>query len=156
MQSFLNTSGAFSDASEVIPAVARWTLQDLANKRLPETQLASEKAMKKYQRGEPSDTLYVKNLAKTVELADLFAVFGAVLAPESGLEYDALAGCQWYIRKESISLTLTFLLYSSVMQYSKYPSFHCGPNEVSGIREIPHSSTCIKRITPSAWCRAKR
>ncbi|CAI5745969.1 unnamed protein product [Peronospora destructor] len=69
---------ASSDAS-----VARWTLQDLEKKRLLESQLALEKAMKKYERGEDSDTLYVKNLAKTVELADLFAVFGAVLPPES-------------------------------------------------------------------------
>ncbi|KAG6973265.1 hypothetical protein JG687_00000982 [Phytophthora cactorum] len=79
----------------LIPTVARWTLEELASKRLLEAQLASEKVMKKYQVGEPSNSLYVKNLAKTVELADLFAVFGAVLPPESGLEYVAfLLSCQ--------------------------------------------------------------
>jgi hypothetical protein len=50
--------------------------------------------MKKYQRGEPSDTLYVKNLAWTVELADLFAVFGAVLLPETPLQYDSAAAAE--------------------------------------------------------------
>ncbi|CAI5720418.1 unnamed protein product [Peronospora farinosa] len=81
MIGFNTTCEESSDASVVI---ARWTLQDLEQKRLLENQLASEKAMKKYERGEASDTLYVKNLAQTVELADLFAVFGAVLPPESG------------------------------------------------------------------------
>ncbi|POM66523.1 hypothetical protein PHPALM_17611 [Phytophthora palmivora] len=70
----------------MIPTVTLWTLHELENKRLSETHLASEKAMKNYQRGEPSNTLYVKNLARTVELADLLAVFGAVLPPEIGLE----------------------------------------------------------------------
>ncbi|KAL3659563.1 hypothetical protein V7S43_015550 [Phytophthora oleae] len=75
-----------SYSSEVPPAVERWSLQELANKRLPEAELASEKVMKKYQRGQPSNSLYVKNLAKTVELADLYAVFGAVLPSDSRLE----------------------------------------------------------------------
>ncbi|KAI9993308.1 hypothetical protein PInf_015386 [Phytophthora infestans] len=82
---------SFHNTSEdtEIATVARWTVKELASKRVLETQLASEKAMKKYQRGQPSNSLYVKNLAKTVELVDLFAVFGAVLPPESGLEYVA-------------------------------------------------------------------
>ncbi|KAG7386410.1 phosphatidate cytidylyltransferase [Phytophthora pseudosyringae] len=79
--SFHNTLGEVPT-----PTVERWTLEMLASKRLPKAQITSEKVMKKYQRGEPSNSLYVKNLAKTVELADLFAVFGAVLPHESGLE----------------------------------------------------------------------
>ncbi|KAG7386471.1 phosphatidate cytidylyltransferase [Phytophthora boehmeriae] len=65
------------------PTTLRWTTQDLANKRMPELQLSGEKVMKKYERGESSDTLYVKNLAKSVEFADLAAVFGACLPPDS-------------------------------------------------------------------------
>uniref|UniRef100_M4BTF0 phosphatidate cytidylyltransferase n=1 Tax=Hyaloperonospora arabidopsidis (strain Emoy2) TaxID=559515 RepID=M4BTF0_HYAAE len=45
-------------------------------------------AMKGYQRGEPSDTLFVKNLADRVTLADLVAMFEAILPPESVVEYD--------------------------------------------------------------------
>ncbi|KAH7469013.1 RNA-binding region-containing protein 3 [Phytophthora ramorum] len=78
--SFQSTSGV----SEVMPSVRHWTIEELASNRLHESQLALEKSTKTYQRGEPSDTLYVKNLAKAVELADLCAVFGAVLPPESG------------------------------------------------------------------------
>lgn len=40
---------------------------------------ADEKFMRNYQRGEPSATLYVKNLAKDVSERDLLAVFGAVV-----------------------------------------------------------------------------
>lgn len=40
---------------------------------------ADEKFMRNYQRGEPSTTLYVKNLAKDVSERDLLAVFGAVV-----------------------------------------------------------------------------
>ncbi|GMF10987.1 unnamed protein product [Phytophthora lilii] len=85
MQSFL------TPPSEVIFSVKRWSLQELASNRLPEEQLGSEKVMKRYQRGEPSDTLYVKNIAKIVELADLMAVFGAVLPSESGPEYELIS-----------------------------------------------------------------
>lgn len=38
-----------------------------------------EKFMRNYQRGEPSATLYVKNLAKDIDERDLLAVFGAVV-----------------------------------------------------------------------------
>ena len=69
-------------------AAARWTLQDLESKRLSAIQLATERAMKGYQRGKPSDTLFVKNLAPRVKLADLIAVFGAVLPPDAVPEYD--------------------------------------------------------------------
>lgn len=41
--------------------------------------LASEKSMRNYASGEPSATLYVKNLAKDVDVPDLLAVFGAVM-----------------------------------------------------------------------------
>lgn len=73
-----------------MPTVQPWSLEQLASKRLPDAELAAEKVMSKYQRGEPSDTLYVKNLAKTVELSDLLAVFSAVIPPESGPEYDVI------------------------------------------------------------------
>lgn len=81
LQSF---KSAVPDSLHVMPTVQPWTLEQLASKRLPDAQLAGEKVMKKYQRGQPSDTLYVKNLAKAVELADLLAVFSAVLPPNQG------------------------------------------------------------------------
>uniref|UniRef100_A0AAV1T8F2 RRM domain-containing protein n=1 Tax=Peronospora matthiolae TaxID=2874970 RepID=A0AAV1T8F2_9STRA len=81
--SFDDTSTVVSDASAV---ATRWTLQDLESRQLTATQLNAEKAMKGYQRGEPSDTLFVKNLADRVTLADLIAVFEAILPPESVLD----------------------------------------------------------------------
>lgn len=44
---------------------------------------ADEKVMKNYQRGEPSTTLYVKNLAKDVQESDLIAIFGAVVPADT-------------------------------------------------------------------------
>ncbi|KAI9906011.1 hypothetical protein PsorP6_014427 [Peronosclerospora sorghi] len=67
-------------------AIPKWTFQDLESERMPEAELAFEKAMKNYQQGESSDTLYVKNLSKSVNIEDLFAVFGAVMPPEFGLD----------------------------------------------------------------------
>lgn len=49
--------------------------------------LNQEKAMKNYQRGEPSRVLYVKNLAKTIQMDDLSAVFGSVLPATVDSEY---------------------------------------------------------------------
>ncbi|KAG3120189.1 hypothetical protein PI124_g1051 [Phytophthora idaei] len=102
----------------LIPTVARWTLEELASKRLLEAQLASEKVMKKYQVGEPSNSLYVKNLAKTVELADLFTVFGAVLPPESGLETlnirhftEGRMKCQAFVTLPTVDLASSALLH---------------------------------------------
>jgi hypothetical protein len=92
MQSFQNASPPGTPVD--LSSVQCWSSEELTSHRLSETQLASEKAMKKYQRGEPSDTLYVTNLARTVELADLFAVFGAVLLPETPLQYDSAAAAE--------------------------------------------------------------
>ncbi|KAF4145148.1 RNA recognition motif-containing protein [Phytophthora infestans] len=111
---------SFHNTSEdtEIATVARWTVKELASKRVLETQLASEKAMKKYQRGQPSNSLYVKNLAKTVELVDLFAVFGAVLPPESGLEAlnirhftEGRMKCQAFVTYPSVDLASSALLH---------------------------------------------
>jgi len=45
--------------------------------RLSEAELRELPAFKDYERGHPSDTLYIKNLARQVTLADLEAVFQA-------------------------------------------------------------------------------
>eukprot|EP00644_Phytophthora_capsici_P008270 jgi/Phyca11/114530/e_gw1.26.495.1 len=98
--------------------VERWSLQALASKRLPEAELASEKVMKKYQRGQPSNSLYVKNLAKTVELADLYAVFGAVLPSDSQLEVlnirhftSGRMKCQAFVTYPAVDLASSALLH---------------------------------------------
>ncbi|EGZ21689.1 hypothetical protein PHYSODRAFT_493685 [Phytophthora sojae] len=100
-----------------MPTVQPWTLEQLASKRLPDAQLAGEKVMKKYQRGQPSDTLYVKNLAKAVELADLLAVFSAVLPPESGPEVldirhftEGRMKCQAFVKYPTVELASGALL----------------------------------------------
>ncbi|KUF82299.1 RNA-binding protein 40 [Phytophthora nicotianae] len=73
--------------------------------------------MKKYQVGEPSNSLYVKNLAKTVDLADLFAVFGAILPPESGLGAlnirhftEGRMKCQAFVTYPTVDLASSALL----------------------------------------------
>lgn len=48
---------------------------------------ADEKFMRNYHRGEPSTTLYVKNLAKDVSEKDLLAVFGAVVPGDVDLRF---------------------------------------------------------------------
>ncbi|ETN09311.1 hypothetical protein PPTG_11752 [Phytophthora nicotianae INRA-310] len=110
--SFHNTSG-----DSIVPTVQRWTLEELASKRLDKAQIASEKVMKKYQVGEPSNSLYVKNLAKTVDLADLFAVFGAILPPESGLGAlnirhftEGRMKCQAFVTYPTVDLASSALL----------------------------------------------
>ncbi|KAG1708621.1 hypothetical protein DVH05_022248 [Phytophthora capsici] len=107
-----------SYSSEAVPMVERWSLQALASKRLPEAELASEKVMKKYQRGQPSNSLYVKNLAKTVELADLYAVFGAVLPSDSQLEVlnirhftSGRMKCQAFVTYPAVDLASSALLH---------------------------------------------
>lgn len=83
---FQNEATAAVGGSDTASAISYWTTEQLAGKRMPDAQLSTEKAMKKYERGEPSDTLYVKNLAKAVNLPNLVAVFGAILPPNSSPE----------------------------------------------------------------------
>ncbi|KAE9042167.1 hypothetical protein PR001_g6311 [Phytophthora rubi] len=108
---------ALPESRKVMPAVQPWSLEQLASKRLPDAELSAEKVMNKYQRGEPSDTLYVKNLAKTVELSDLLAVFSAVIPPESGPEFlnirhftEGTMKCQAFVKYPTVELASSALL----------------------------------------------
>ncbi|KAI9917703.1 hypothetical protein PsorP6_012882 [Peronosclerospora sorghi] len=73
----LSRTGVISESENFRKArltISKWTFQDLESEQMPEAQLAFEKAMKNYQQGESSNTLYVKNLSKSVNIEDLFAV----------------------------------------------------------------------------------
>ncbi|TYZ62426.1 hypothetical protein PybrP1_008668 [[Pythium] brassicae (nom. inval.)] len=80
----VETSGLGADRSRSV-RVDVLSEEELAARRLPAEALANEKSMRNYERGEPSATLYVKNLAKTVGLQDLLSVFGAAMPDGTSL-----------------------------------------------------------------------
>nr|CCA15749.1 nucleoside diphosphate kinase B putative [Albugo laibachii Nc14] len=59
-----------------------WSHADLDFKRMNKAELNSQKAMRNYENGRVSRSLYVKNIAEKVTLFDLFAIFGAVVPSE--------------------------------------------------------------------------
>ncbi|TDH68181.1 hypothetical protein CCR75_004469 [Bremia lactucae] len=98
--------------------VTRWTVEELASRRLLDGEIALLKAIKNYQRGDPTNMLYVKNLAKTVELVDLYAVFGAVLPISQGLQTmnirhfsEGRMKCQAFVTYPTIELASSALLH---------------------------------------------
>lgn len=71
---------AASPATEPKPAASAANTAWQSAPRLSEAELRDLPAFKGYERGQPSDTLYIKNLARKVTLADLEAIFQAASA----------------------------------------------------------------------------
>uniref|UniRef100_K3X187 RRM domain-containing protein n=1 Tax=Globisporangium ultimum (strain ATCC 200006 / CBS 805.95 / DAOM BR144) TaxID=431595 RepID=K3X187_GLOUD len=89
----------------------RLSIADLDTLRLKPSAFAEEKVMGKYQRGEPSTTLYVKNLAKDIQESELRAVFGAVLPVDTRVDTikirhftEGRMKCQAFVEYPSVSL----------------------------------------------------
>ncbi|KAL8002127.1 putative RNA recognition motif domain, nucleotide-binding alpha-beta plait domain superfamily [Plasmopara halstedii] len=125
---------AFHNSAEkfLTVKIKHWTLEELARKRLSDAHLILERAMKNYQRGEPSCSLYVKNLAKTVVLADLIAVFGAVLPHEFGLETLAIhhftegrLKCQAFVTYPTVDVASSAMLHVHGVVLKDKPMIVC-------------------------------
>lgn len=107
--------------------------------------LSQEKAMKNYQRGEPSSVLYVKNLAKTIGMNDLSAVFGSVLPATVDPEYVLSPLCLWF-GNQTHEPTVCWMT-----QRTQHPPFHRRENEVPGIRRVPIHRASNQRSRADPW-----
>ncbi|ETV85876.1 hypothetical protein, variant 1 [Aphanomyces astaci] len=76
-----------STATKLVPRPGVISDAELTRTRLSSEELSQHKHMQTYQRNEPSNVLYVKNIAASVDISDLTYVFGSVFDSDDAMSY---------------------------------------------------------------------